>query len=72
MGNRKVSRTPENAEARAEAKISSFRLLPLASVFFRGRVVAVVSLASELYPLYDIGKFGWVLGNGEPKGIKNT
>ena len=58
-----------------EAKIPSFRLLPWASFCFRGRVAAVVSLASELYPLYDIGNSGRVVGglgfldNGEPKGV---
>ena len=53
--------------------MSSFRLLPWASVCFRGRVVAAVSLACEFYPLYDIGNLGDViLENGAPKGFKNT
>ena len=51
IGDQKESRTPENAETGAEAKIPSFRLLPRAPVFFRGRLVAVVSLVSELYPV---------------------
>ena len=75
IGNRKASKTPENADIRAEAKISSFRLLPWASVCFRDRLVAVVLLVSELYPTDGVGKFGgWgggILGNGTPAGAKN-
>ena len=44
----------------------------MAPVCLRGRAVAVVSLASELYPLYDICNFGRVLENVEPKGFKTT
>ena len=60
----RCDKTPGNAVTRADAKISSHRKLPRASVCFRGRVVAVVSLASELYQIYDIGKFGFFIENG--------
>ena len=57
-GKPKGGQKTENAETREAAKISSFRLLPWVPVCFRGRLVSAVSLASELYPVYGIGKFG--------------
>ena len=68
----KGAKTPENAGTIGDAKISSFRMLPCASVCFRSRLAAAVSLISELYPLYDIGKSGWGQANGKPKGAENT
>ena len=46
-GHPKARNTPGNAETRAVAKIPSFRLLPRASVCFRGRAFAAVSLVSD-------------------------
>ena len=48
-----------------------FRLLPWASVCFRDRLAAVLSLVPDIYPLSGIGKFGGrILENWKPKGAK--
>ena len=61
----RLQKTPENADTGAEAQISSFRLLPWASVCFRGRLAAVISLVSDIYPLSGIGKLGGNFGKSE-------
>ena len=68
-GATRCQKTPGNAETREGAKIPSVRLLPWVPVCFRVRVVAAVSLVSELYPVYGIGKFGGVVGFGK-RGTK--
>ena len=51
-------KTPENAETRVGDKVPSFRLPPLTSVCFRGRLAAAVSLISELYQIWSFCKLG--------------
>ena len=57
-GKPKGLKTPENAETRAVAKISCFRLLPRASVCARARFGSVVSLVSDIYPIAGVVKSG--------------
>ena len=73
-GHQNAPKTPENADTRAESNISSFRLLPWASVFFRDRSAAVVSLDSDIYPIDGVGKCGGgrILENWKPQGAKNA
>ena len=65
----------KNLEARIPdrcLKFLRFRLPPRASVFVRGRLVAVVSLVSDIYPLSRIGKFGGggYFGKSEPERLQ--
>ena len=69
----RLQKTPENADTMAEDQISSFRLLPGASVCFHDRLAAVASLVSELYPIDGVGKLGgWGGGGGEDFGKRDA
>ena len=71
MGNPKVRKRQENRKPGRHLNIYSSPLRPRESVFFRGRLAAVVSLVSELYLLLDIGILVGRCGNfgkmGNPK-----
>ena len=65
-----TKRRLEHLETRQQGAELKF-LLPRATVCFSGRLVAMVSLVADLYPVSGIGKFGVVdFGKRDPKGVK--